>query len=863
MPPAAAVLAALASLSAAAAAPPAGSDSARLEAASAKAIGFLFQYQQNKIRVIQGKDADRISDVADAEWRDVVIVKGADAVRIRGRQYDEVVAVLPPGWFDPEPDIGPGMLNQLGGRTALTVLALVNAGVSPNADRRLARAVDCLLHLHTARPGRRGDELQPGALGTYPTAVRAMALEAALRHLRPGPTADAVRRALADDGKRLAEGRHPRGGFSASLPPADKEEPDMLHTAWGVQGLWAAGAPEPSDKTWRPLAEHLLDMQSTEGGFALRGNVNVDDALSPAGVACLAILLETLFPRPRAGPVKPDAGAFAAETMMSRAVAGIEKGGDFLGRPRPKVDPVTKKKTPDPDGRHLWGAARVGTLAGRKRFGGKEWAAAGVAEALALQDGFGGWTGPGGPVVQTALHLMFLSSAAQPVLVNKLVYGGRASAGWQPYPRDAAGLAAWHSRTLGNPVRWQAVELSSLDDLSDAPVLYVSGAADLGFTDDDVAGLRKYVGRGGTLLFVAAGPPAASKPFADAVTELGRRLCPPDAYPDRQWAPLPKDHPLLRMPGEDPAVAAALARLPLLHMADPVRTFAVFCPEDVAYAWQFNQSGRSNKLRPEAFALFDNLRAYVWDRSPVPPPPPGPVTAGERPFAGTVRTKIRLGAVAFRSSGRIAGADGSAIEAKSDWDAAPQAWETYSKWLAHAAGVELEEVRGVPLTGGLDLATFDVLHLSGRFAPEFADAEKKALKAYLAGGGSLLIDSVGGQDAGFHKAMADLLAELFPGKLRPLADGHPLLAGREGFFDAAEPEFTRAMRAGRGSPPAVDEVLSVLMLDGRPAALLSVGDLSLAIGGQTCFERRGLTARAARRLVGNFLVTAGNRKRGG
>ncbi len=71
-----------------------------------------------------------------------------------------------------------------------------------------------------------------------------------------------------------------------------------------------------------------------------------------------------------------------------------------------------------------------------------------------------------------------------------------------------------------------------------------------------------------------------------------------------------------------------------------------------------------------------------------------------------------------------------------------------------------------------------VAHLTGTAKYAFSAGEIAAMKAYVEGGGVLLIDQCGGTGQ-FDQSANAMLAEAFPGiALQALSPTHPLLAGR-------------------------------------------------------------------------------------
>jgi hypothetical protein len=125
------------------------------------------------------------------------------------------------------------------------------------------------------------------------------------------------------------------------------------------------------------------------------------------------------------------------------------------------------------------------------------------------------------------------------VPVVRLKYKGN----WDPEPAAWVRAARLMHLQTGIALGVTPVDLVDLK-YETAPIAVLTGTSEFEFNDNDIAALRRFVTRGGTLLIDSCG---GSKPFADFVeTKLLPKL-----FPDPQPAPLPADHPLLTTGGED------------------------------------------------------------------------------------------------------------------------------------------------------------------------------------------------------------------------------------------------------------------------------------------------------------------------
>ena len=113
-------------------------------------------------------------------------------------------------------------------------------------------------------------------------------------------------------------------------------------------------------------------------------------------------------------------------------------------------------------------------------------------------------------------------------MMNKLQYnvvadGKSVEADWNQRPRDVANIVRWTGSQMERDLNWQIVNLKvPVDELHDAPILYISGDQELKFTDEEAAKLKQFV-EGGGLIF---GTPTAAWPsrsLPDLSSSSGRR----------------------------------------------------------------------------------------------------------------------------------------------------------------------------------------------------------------------------------------------------------------------------------------------------------------------------------------------------
>ena len=363
----------------------------------------------------------------------------------------------------------------------------------------------------------------------------------------------------------------------------------------------------------------------------------------------------------------------------------------------------------------------------------------------------------------------------------------------------------------------------------DAPILFISGSKAVAFTEAEVDKLRTYILRGGTIL---AEPSDHQTEFARSMESLVPRLFPAETHPGWQLEPIPAGHGIFTV------LKQSWAATPKLRgVSDGSRTVFILSDEYLSADWQANQT------ESDAYKLATNLLFYSTDLGEL-----------EGRFASllpaTAPAKPR------ETSARVARVmhDGPA-GFPSDWDAANQCWQKFAPVVTHLTGRKLDEAAPVML-GRENLDDIRLLHITGRQTLKLGEAGRKALKEYVEGGGTVLVDAYAGSPEFARSARAELEAVF--GNLRPLADDSKLVVGRfEGGVDLeAGIAFklpARQLLRKRGEDPR-GQKLHVVLQGNRPAVLFSEFDLTAAMAGIENYRSLGYKPESARRIVGNLMA---------
>ena len=329
--------------------------------------------------------------------------------------------------------------------------------------------------------------------------------------------------------------------------------------------------------------------------------------------------------------------------------------------------------------------------------------------------------------------------------MNKVRFDGS----WANRPRDAANLARFATKELERPLNFQVVSIERpWTDWTDCPILYLASHQSVNLTDGQVDNIRQFIDAGGLLFTQADGNSPKFDAFAHA---LAKKL-----YPQYPMQPVPNSHLIYSMlyKVEPPP--------PLMMVSNGSRALMVHSAKDLSMAWQ----QRMDKSRPAAFQLGVNLFLYA---------------AGKTDLKNRTASNVLAEAPTSPAGGKVKVArlryDGS-------WDPEPFAWTRFGRWFYQETGCGVE-VSPVDLDA-LKPGAVDIAHLTGTAGFTSTAAQAKAVRDYVDGGGTLLVDCTGG-DATFSDAAALLVAKAFPDtSLQRLPANHPLFAASSPGMDVIE-----------------------------------------------------------------------------
>jgi hypothetical protein len=758
-----------------------------------------------------------------------------------------------------------------GGLTALATYALVAAGENPQ-DARLVKAMDFL---------KKADMPSAYALGC----------RTQLWNLLP-PSKEIKKLAQADANRliRQIKGKGDALGlFWYPDTPADGY--DLSVSQYGVLGLWAcerAGAEIPS-RAWEVMDQAWRRQQFADGGWAYRRNADnrsengVSPSITAAGIATLFITHDAV----KANQYLGCAGN-KEDDNIARGLAWMSKHFDqvFNGGVRgPGVVHYT-----------LYGIERIGVASGYKYFGKTDWFEAGSNFLVKTQAANGAWGGGQGDVFghnidnipTTCFSLLFLARGRSPVVINKLRYEPHSKvvrASWNQRPRECANLSTWLGRSLERQLNWQITNLdASVDELLDAPVLYIAGSQELSFTPEEENKLRQFIEDGGLILGNAD---CNSRAFSASFTKLGQKL-----FPASEFRDLPDTHPLLT--NEQYHRAAFKNKPGLQGISNGSRELMILMTTDPARIWQTPYDGRL-----EPYALGADILLYAFDKKGL----------RNRNVTYTIRPDPK---VATTRSIKLA-----RLSYPGNWDPEPGGWRRMSALLrnhdkidlqvepvalgegklcqpppeipkldpkelrqratkripsdqlsnaiaagdtkrieamiqAQSAKIQAEAAAKAAATRGKN-SPYAIAHLTGTTRFGFTPEMLKDLKDFVTGGGILVIDACGGSTdfaESVQAALESALGAQMAAELRsPLPSDSPIFKGLEG------KELYRAYARTRLGSTKFPRLRGAKVGD-KVAVFYSPDDLSTGLVGQEVDGVVGYTPEVATEMMEKVIRSA-------
>ncbi|HAD58138.1 MAG TPA: hypothetical protein DCG12_02665 [Planctomycetaceae bacterium] len=724
------------------------------------------------------------------------------------------------------------------GYTSLAIMALINNDYevdSPEVERGLK-------FLRSTPPGEPSDQH-----GVYQASLMIMALCSAKQ-----PTRDKAR--LARMVRQLIDTQSPDGMWGYYLEPHGRKmgqspgnnREDRSNTQFALLALRDAAyyGIEVEQEVWEKAHKDWVSGQLPSGAWGYRekerGSSDPKGSMTAAGLSSLAITSRMLQTdddvdgegRPDCCTPHPPEPAFV-------------RGRKWLG------DNFTVTANPKGTFWHyyyLYGLERAGRLGKVRYFGNSDWYRQGAAFLVAVQNGNGSWndrTIPE-PLLATSYALLFLSKGLSRVVVNKLDYTSTTTredtiGDWNNHPLDIPNLIEKIGTMQGWPPRMtsQVLRLSRLrdgtavNDMNQAPVLYISGKDRIALTDTQVRWLREYVDEGGFIFAVAN---CKGQTFDQGFREMVKRMFPDG---DAALKRLAADHPVYRSEFAFPNADA----VELYGVDFGCRTAIIYSPEDLGCLWHkwmhHEPKGRHPGLTQRiirANRIGVNVLAYATNKEP-------PVKLQEdRKKRDGSENRILRGLTEIAQLRHTGG-----------WDTAPKALRNLLQGLNETAGLAVSpQRRTIPITYE-ELSRFPIAYMHGRYRFRLGDQEKEALRKYLSRGTTLIADSCCGSKK-FDRSFRDLMTEMYPDHpLERIPEDHLIYSEAIGGHKVDQVRLRKLVAGQAGASlksriETVPPLLEGIETDGRYVVIYSRYDISCALENQTSLACDGYEEEDAMKL---------------
>ena len=713
----------------------------------------------------------------------------------------------------------PTFANYPGGVTALSTLALLNAGVPPD-DPAIRSALAQLRKL--------GEPTK-----TYTTALQTMVFCAA----EPKKDRLLIRRnvrwleRIQWNKEGLRGGWNYGGGSSAT--------PDNSNSQFALLALNEAErvGVRVNPEVWQRAYAYWNGLQQTDGGWPYRGNRS-SGSMTCAGICSLVIAAQSLSH----GDAWLTDGRVLCCGLQEEQV-GIERGLRWLGNHfRVNTNPGG---APNWTYYYLYGLERVGRLTGRRFIGDHDWYRAGAEYLVSQQSIAGSWSSvpsqqSAHSVINTSFALLFLSKGRRPVLLSKL--RREPLDDWNRHRSDIANLTKHVESLWEQNLAWQFADLraANVEDLLQSPVLFLSGRDGLSLNAADKKKLFEYINQGG---FLFAENCCNGTNFHRQFLQLMAEL-----FPDNPLRLLPIDHPVWYAEQPvDPEYAQ-----PLWGIDACCRTSVVYSPQDLGCYWELaRRTAMPYPAEVEAkvkaaLAMGANVVTYATDRQ-LRDRLDVPQIAEETPVSGTFG-RGRLYVAKLDHSG------GS--------DDAPAALTNLLRVVQDQLELRVDPQRRLIRPTDPSLPDFPIAFLHGRRSFRWSTNERKAIREFLQNGGVMFADAICASQEFAQSFRQEMQAILPDHPLQRVPPDHPLFTEEYRGWDLARVSLrTPATRTDKNErlTARVEQVtprLEGVEIDGRYIVLFSPYDISCAMENHQSLECQGYIRADAARIGVNVILYA-------
>jgi hypothetical protein len=471
---------------------------------------------------------------------------------------------------------------------------------------------------------------------------------------------------------------------------------------------------------------------------------------------------------------------------------------------------------------------RVAVFLDLKTIGGIDWYRQGaeVMAAMATQHG---------ATADHAFALLFLAKAATPLAIAKWRWHGD----WNNDHQDVRNWLRHSGQTFGQPLDWVAARLDRLDSpAAKASLIYVSGHAQIRFTQQEAEFLRAFLKAGGT---VVAEPCCGRKTFARTFAEEAKNRL----YPGQtgRFVPLPDSHPLFY---SQHRLSPKRIGFYQLSLGGCRRKRVFLLDRDIGCA--LNGEPGSEKRQENALRVADNILAYAFrTRAPSGKLDQKQLERDEPPMVVLTAPELALRKEGETSAFRC---PFGRLKHRGDWQADQHLFGTMKRVLADQQSVpDFDgEVAVDPATSAL--FTVPVLFASGHGDPDLRADEIANLRMYLQNGGILIASSCCSTPE-FDQGFRAMIARSLPNDtLEEIPASDPFWQRP---FDLRQHPPQGNARLLAAYPRRWGPVLGIRR-EGRWVVLYSPVDFCCAFEGDLEEDVPGYDLHAASRLMTNMLA---------
>lgn len=640
------------------------------------------------------------------------------------------------------------------GCTALGVMALRASGYASD-DPVIRRATDFLAQ-NLANVNR----------GTYEVSLAMVAMQ----NVDPRRYGEQ----LLAGAKFLVDAQAANGGWSYGQGGGRADNSNSQYAILGLHAAMMAGIRIP-DKIWRDALLYWRAGQQRDGGWHYTvNNGNSYGSMTCAGLASTYLCNMWLH-------VATQRCTYVNDRRVAAGLAWLENNFSVAQNPGKGAGYYWY---------YLYALERSGVILARRYFGRHDWYRLGVEHIV------GGRPQNAGQFYDQCFRLLFLGKGNAPLVVHKAQFATPLPNMWERHVFDIKFLVLFAERQLDKFLDWQIVPLGSpLEELLKAPLLYVSGAAPLSWTEQEMNRFRDYIAAGGFALVEAAN---GDERWGQTFPRYLARYFPEDNLVD-----LPADHPIYNNPYKIPLEYRRLKAL-----MGPCWVSMVYAPDGISCRWDVADFDHPD------FRLGMNIIAYA---------------VGEDELKGKLEeVEYELPSLQERERRRGAFTVGQLVH-DSDWKPHKLAWNTVLTRVNDKVGIDVYN-RTVPIEIG-ENTPFEgqMLYITSSRKLELTAAQREAIKTYIERGGFVFAEAACSSPE-FDQAFREIMREMFPEqRLEEMPVGHPL-------FELGEKmngmNYTEALR--RLHPTLDRPVLEHIEIDGRSVIVYSKYDMSSAIEGHPC-----------------------------